>query len=124
MDDVKVAELAYQAARDARKRAQETEERMYKIWMDARIAKASVEAHPFANKDVKRAVTQRGGPQDYGYTAKYNKDRIITQRGHVVLADNNCGYYRNHMPVPGSWFVLSKNGLTAYSLDDSWELDE
>lgn len=80
-----------------------------------------------AGDKVKRNSLRRGS-YGFGMYSKKTEDKYVKERGIVTLCEGTMNY-RNHMPKPGEWFVLSASGQTAYSMFDkdgvtTWTKDE
>lgn len=87
------------------------------------IMAAQAESHPWVGRAVKRTISQRksGGMWLRGPTEYIEK----TERGTIAQMGPERKGFRNYRPDPGEAFVISKSGLTAYSLNGGgWELDE
>lgn len=119
------ARAAYEQARDNRKEAEAIERAAYLAWGAARVAYSIANPHLYAGKAVRQTVTQRGAYAS-AWDMERNPDRTVTIRGTVTLCDDpkGGGRYRNHQLPAGGWFVSSASGITAYPLNDQWELDQ
>lgn len=112
------ARKAYEAAQDARKEAERAEAAALDNWSRARIEYARANPPALAGQLVARTERQRiNRGSDFRPRYEY-RDR--TTRGTVTLYEGlrQDNRYRNHWPIPGEWFVMSPNGITAYALED------